>query len=104
MTILLFSESNFLAHSPQLYRVTKIKRTMFPIQCHFIKKINTSKNKIKFHTIHEGEKMAEIAVRKFRLADLDGIKQIARGLHPEWFTEEALGYSWRLSTLRKNLT
>jgi GNAT superfamily N-acetyltransferase len=38
----------------------------------------------------QGEKMAEITVRKFRQADLEDIEQIARGLHPEWFTEEAL--------------
>jgi len=34
--------------------------------------------------------MTEITVRKFKLADLDAIEQIARGLYPEWFTEEAL--------------
>jgi GNAT superfamily N-acetyltransferase len=34
--------------------------------------------------------MAKITVRKFRLADLAAVSQIARGLHPEWFTEEAL--------------
>lgn len=34
--------------------------------------------------------MAEITVRKFKLADLDEVNQVASGLHPEWFTEEAL--------------
>lgn len=34
--------------------------------------------------------MQEIRVRKFKKTDLGAIKQIARGLHPEWFTEEAL--------------
>jgi GNAT superfamily N-acetyltransferase len=55
-----------------------------------IKKINSSKKGGKFHTIGKGKRMSEITVRKFKLADLDAVNQIARGLHPEWFTEEAL--------------
>jgi len=34
--------------------------------------------------------MTGITIRKFKLKDLDAVVQIARGLHPEWFTEEAL--------------
>jgi len=34
--------------------------------------------------------MLEITIRKFKLADSDAVNRIARGLHPEWFTEEAL--------------
>lgn len=34
--------------------------------------------------------MEDIRVRKFKASDLNAIQRIARGLHPEWFTEEAL--------------
>jgi len=34
--------------------------------------------------------MPEITIRKFKLTDLDAVNRIVRGLHPEWFTEEAL--------------
>jgi GNAT superfamily N-acetyltransferase len=63
---------------------------MFPIENHSIKEINAFKKEAKFHTIAGGKRMSEITVRKFKLADLGAVKQIARGLHPEWFTEEAL--------------
>ena len=29
-------------------------------------------------------------VRKFKISDIGSIKRIAKTLHPEWFTEEAL--------------
>jgi len=34
--------------------------------------------------------MNEMTIRDFKISDLDSIKRIIRGLHPEWFTEEAL--------------
>lgn len=34
--------------------------------------------------------MQETLIRNFRISDLNSIKRIIRGLHPEWFTAEAL--------------
>ena len=39
--------------------------------------------------MHTNNKSKFLA-RKFKVSDLDSIKQISKELHPEWFTEEAL--------------
>ena len=34
--------------------------------------------------------MTDTVIRKFKVSDLNSINKISQGLHPEWFTEEAL--------------